>query len=113
MSYLSQGYQSTDLIYVYIGAEPAFAFYAPLYGFDRNEYIVGVWARNDPARYLQDVDTLRGSPRVWFVFSHNCSWCVVNEQEFILDHLDKIGLKKGELLSHGAAVYLYDLTQGP
>ncbi len=111
MSYLSQGYQDTDLIYLYIGAEPAFAFYAPLYGFDRDDYIVGVWARNDPTHYLEDVDKLRGNPRVWFVFSHNCSWCTVNEQDFILEHLDKIGVKRGELVSGSAAVYLYDLTE--
>jgi len=113
MSYLSQGYQSTDLIYVYIGAEPAFAFYAPVYGFDRNDYIVGVWARNDPGQYLQDVDRLRGSQRVWFVFSHNCSWCTVNEQDFILEHLNEIGVKTGELITSGAAVYLYDLAESP
>ena len=113
MSYLSQGYQDTDLIYLYIGAEPAFAFYAPLYGLHRHDYIVGVWARNDPTKYLDDVDKLIGNPRVWVVFSHNCSWCVVNEQDFILEHLGRIGVKKGELISGSAAVYLYDLAQSP
>ncbi|HXY62286.1 MAG TPA: hypothetical protein VEJ22_05075, partial [Nitrospirota bacterium] len=99
-----------DSIYVYYGAGPAFEFYAPLYGFARNDYILGSSARNDPDKYLRDIDKLKGGRRVWFVFSHNCSWCAVNEQLFILEHLDKIGLRRSEFLSDAASLYLYDLT---
>lgn len=113
MSYISENYFSDDLIYVYYGARPAFEFYMSLYGFDQHDYIAGVAARNDPVKYLEDIEKLRGHPRVWFVFSHNCSWCIVNEEQFILEHLNKIGVKKGEFLSDGASVYLYDLGQNP
>jgi hypothetical protein len=113
MSHISDSHLSTDLIYIYYGARPAFEFYAPLYGFTRNDYIVGLSARNDPAKYLQDIDYLKGNQRVWFVFSHNCSWCGVNEQIFIVEHLNEIGLKRSEFNSDGASVYLYDLTQLP
>jgi hypothetical protein len=113
MSYMSENYLSTDLIYVYYGAAPAFEFYAPLYGFDRNDYIVGLSARKDPAQYLEEIEKIKGSQRIWFVFSHNCSWCIVNEQDFILEHLNEIGLKNGELVSDGASVYLYNLGQTP
>jgi hypothetical protein len=109
-----RGYRlNGDLIYVYYGARPAFEFYAHLYGFDRKDYVVGLSARNDPAKYLQDIDKLKGNQRIWFVFSHNCSWCGVDEQGFILAHLNKIGLKRSEYMSYGAAVYLYDLAQLP
>jgi hypothetical protein len=113
MAYASEHYQSTDLIYVYYGASAAFEFYAPLYGFDQGDYVVGVSARNDPDQYLEDIEKIRPSQRVWFVFAHNCNWCLVNEQEFILEHLDEIGLKIDECESFGASIYLYDLRQIP
>ena len=111
MSYISKSHLSYDLIYVYYGAKPAFEFYAPLYGFDRNDYISGVKARNDPDKYVQDINAMKGNQRVWFVFSHNCSWCMVNEQSFFLERLNEIGLKKDEFITDGASVYLYDLPQ--
>jgi hypothetical protein len=111
MSYMSEKSLSTDLIYVYYGADPAFEFYAPLYGLDRKNYVVGIFARQRPAKYLEDVDKLIGNQRVWFVFSHNCSWCKVNEQRFILGYLNEIGLKRDEFQSAGASLYLYDLGQ--
>jgi hypothetical protein len=113
MSHMSKIHLSTDLIYIYYGESPAFEFYAPLYGFGGNNYIIGVSARNEPAKYLQDIDGLKGNQRVWFVFSHNCSWCSVNEKSFFLEHLNRIGLKRGEFISDGASVYLYDLAQPP
>ena len=113
MSHISKSHLNTDLIYIYYGARCAFEFYAPQYGFARNDYIAGLSARNDPAKYLQDIDNLKGNQRVWFVFSHNCSWCSVNEQIFILEHLNEIGLKRSEFISDGASVYLYDLAQLP
>jgi hypothetical protein len=113
MSHLRENHLSADLIYVYYGAVPAFEFYSSLYGFDRHDYIVGTFERNDPAKYLQSIDNLRGNQRVWFVFAHNCSWCIVNEGSFILTHLNEIGLKKDEFMSTDASVYLYNLEQHP
>lgn len=109
MAYISKNYLDTDLIYVYYGAVPAFEFYKSQYGLGR--YIRGISARNEPTKYLEDIERLRGNRRVWFIFSHNCSWCIVNEQEFILEYLDKIGVKRDEFLSSGASVFLYDLKQ--
>jgi hypothetical protein len=113
MAYIRENYLSTDLIYVYYGGSPAWEYYMPSYGFDQSDYIVGLAARDEPAKYMEDIENLRGSQRVWFVFSHNCSWCVVNEKEFILEHLNEIGVKRGEVLSDDASAYLYDLQQLP
>jgi 4-amino-4-deoxy-L-arabinose transferase-like glycosyltransferase len=109
MEYIQGNYHSGDLIYVYYGARPAFEFYMPFYRLDRSSCVGGVAARNEPLKYLEDIEKLRGNRRVWFIFSHNCSWCIVNEQQFILEYLDQIGIKRDELLSDGASVYLYDL----
>jgi len=113
MSYMRERYLSTDVIYVYYGARPGFEFYAPVYGFGRDDYIIGTSSRKEPSKYITDIEHLEGKRRVWFIFTHNCSFCIVNEQNFILEHLNKIGLKKDEYLSHGTAVYLYDLRHGP
>ena len=113
MSYISENRLSGDLIYLYYAAEPAFRFYAPLYGFDRGDHVVGITSRRAPDRYLDDIEKkVKGSERIWFVFTHNCSWCMVNEQDFLLQHLDAIGQKRNELTSYGASVFLYDLGQG-
>jgi hypothetical protein len=113
MSYLSKSRLNTDLIYIYHGTRPAFEFYAPLYGFARNDYIAALSDRNGLSRYIQDIDNLKGNQRVWFVFSHNFIRGDVNEQLFILEHLNEIGMKRSGFMDDGASVHLYDLTQLP
>jgi len=109
MEYLQQNKTSADLVYVYYGAEFAFRYYAPFYGLDTIDYVPGIPARDDPVKYFDDIDRVRENRRVWFVFSHNCSWCAVNEQRFIVEHLNEVGLKKSESIASDAAVYLYEL----
>lgn len=113
MAYLAENRLNNDVIYVYYGAVPAFQYYAPFYGFESKDYNCGISARKEPHRYIADIESFKGKQRVWFVFSHNCSWCVVNEQDFFLEHLDRQGVKIGEFVSEGAATYLYDLSQPP
>jgi Dolichyl-phosphate-mannose-protein mannosyltransferase len=110
ISYISENYHRTDLIYVYYSAYPAFEFYAPFYGFNENNYIAGIMSKDIPRKYLADIDKLKGNERVWFVFTHNFVG-KVNEQNYFLQHLNKIGLKTSEYKSAGASVYLYDLEQ--
>lgn len=114
LAYLHENRLSTDLSYVYYGAIPAFEFYRSLYGFDHSDYIIyGVSSREKPDKYLEDVEKLRGNQRVWFIFSHSCSSCIVNEEEYILEHLSKIGIKRDKVLSYGTSLYLYDLRRVP
>jgi hypothetical protein len=113
MAFISRNRLSTDLIYVYYGAGPAFEFYAPFYKFERNDYFVGISSRKDPAQYIKDIEKIKGGQRIWFVFSHVCNKCVVNEKDFILEYLNGIGLKRDAYFSEGAFVYLYDLGQIP
>ncbi len=109
MSYLNENYRDTDSIYLYYGAKAAFEFYAPQY--DRlagKDFITGIGAREEPTKYLADVDQLKGQQRVWIVFSHVCGSCQ-NEKKLILQHLDQIGFSESKYESTGASVYLYDL----
>jgi len=109
VEYINQNKQSNDIVYIYYGAKPAFLYYAPFCGLKDSDFRVGVKARTEPEKYLKDIDTLKGNGRVWFVFSHNCSWCKVDEKVYYLIHLNKIGKKIDEFSASGAVAYLYDL----
>jgi hypothetical protein len=109
VEYVNHNKRSTDIVYLYYGAKPAFLYYAPFYGFKGSDFRVGVSARSEPEKYLKDIDTLRGNARVWFVFSHNYNWGKVDEKMYYLVYLNKIGNKIDEFDVPGAAVYLYDL----
>ncbi len=109
MAYLQHHRLAGDRIYVYYGALEAFTFYAPAFGFRPIDYLVGPRSRAEPARYLDSLDRLPRDGRTWFVFSHDCSWCKVDEEPYILRHLDRTGRRLDERHAPGAAVYLYAL----
>jgi hypothetical protein len=106
-----------DAIYVYYGAAPAVAFYAPQYGLSRTEYSIGRCHNGNSRRYLQEVDKFRGSPRVWVLITHALRR--YREREDILAYLDTIGTQKRSMTVASRAVdrtplpaegYLYDLS---
>ncbi|MEJ2266230.1 MAG: glycosyltransferase family 39 protein [Anaerolineales bacterium] len=111
MSYVHDHELDNDLVYVYYGAMPAFKYYAPQYSFSEADYVIGVTSRNRPAKYFKDVKSLEGQGRVWFIFSHNCSWCIVNEEAYYLDNLNKMGAKLDEYMANGASAYLFYLEK--
>lgn len=114
MSFIRDNLQSSDVVYVYYGAYPAFEFYAPFYNL-QNKYVIGDWERDDPAKYLVEIDKLKGNNRVWIIFSHICSIgiCSVNEYDYISEHLNTIGYLIDKFSNHGAIAVLYDLSKGP
>ncbi len=109
MLYVGQHELPSDLFYVYHGALPAYRFYAPSIDRMNDAYLVGVTSIYEPEQYLQQIDRIGSNQRVWFVFSNNCSGCMVNEQEYILDYLDKVGTKLDQYEAVGASAYLYEI----
>lgn len=101
--------QPGDVIYLYYAAQFPMRYYAPRVGFAEADYIQGKISRKSPERYLRDLDELRGHRRVWVVFSHPTEKRGVDEQRFILEYLDKIGVRLDERKEPDAAAYLYDL----
>jgi hypothetical protein len=106
-----------DGIYVYYGAAPAVAFYAPQYGLERTEYSVGGCHRGDSRRYLEELDTFRGRSRVWVLLTHSLPR--YREREDILAYLDTIGTRRYSLAVPSRAVgrtpqpaeaFLFDLS---
>lgn len=109
MSHIVQNKQMGDSIYVYYGAQFAFQYYAPQFGFDAGDYIVGIESRSDPANYAPDVENLDGGGRTWIVFSHVYNWAGVDEKVVFLQDLDRLGIRLDEIHATGASLYLYDL----
>jgi hypothetical protein len=110
LAYMQENWQDGDIIYVYYGGKPAFEYYRASFGFDTANLINGVMSQDDPGKYIQDIKKLRGSDRVWFIFTHNCDACIVHEQKHYLRYLNKIGTLISKFHGQGVNVYLYDLN---
>ena len=59
-----------DILYLYCSSQFAFKYYAKQFGFDDDEYAIGIFSRGTLGNYTKDLDKLRGNKRVWLVFSH-------------------------------------------
>jgi hypothetical protein len=101
-----------DLVYVYYGAEPAFRYYTMRGGLPPGRVVFGSLNRDDLGQYLQEVDRLAGRRRVWLVFTHVFRRLGIDEERFLLHHLDRRGVRRDAIVGEGATAYLYDLT-GP
>jgi hypothetical protein len=112
MDFMRNSWKDGDALYVSYGALPAFRFYAPFYGLGNIPYEFG--EREDyknPQNIISQLDSFKGQPRVWILFSHVYEKGDFNEKDFILNHLNQIGEKKREFRVPGTSVflYLYDL----
>lgn len=108
MQYLHDNWRPGDAMYVSNGAKAQFDFYAPLYGLTNAHYISS--PREDyqnRVNMLRELDTFKGKPRVWILFSHVYENGDFNERDFILDYLKGIGSKKREFRIPGTSVFLY------
>ena len=92
IQYIRDHWQEGDRIYVYHGATPMFAYYAPRFGLDDpGLYQVGR-ASNGDFTVLQD-DVARLPPgRVWALFAHIYSFNGISEQSFLLSQMDGRGM---------------------
>jgi hypothetical protein len=104
-----------DGTYVFYGAGQAYLCYAPRIGLAGEDVVLGRCSMTDLRVYLQDLDRLRGRPRVWVVGTHARMWAL--ELRTIVGYLDTIGRRldsievpaTSNLPSTGAYAYLYDL----
>jgi hypothetical protein len=117
LSHLQAGWRQGDAMYVYYGAGAAMTFYGTEYGFSATEYVIGGCHRGDNRRYLQELDTFRGHPRLWVVMTHAVPR--LGERADILNYLDTIGRRSDTLVVHSrrpgaqglpVEVFRYDLS---
>lgn len=116
MAHVRDRQQPGDRLYVFQRGEYQFQYYAERFGYQPGDYIVGVDDLDDGKavsaaewqRYQADLDALRGSDRVWLIFSHIDS--VDEERERVLDYLRLIGTQRDRYDRPGAFALLYDFT---
>jgi hypothetical protein len=110
INYVKKHEQTEDVLYLYHSSQYAFKYYSERFGYKSTDYIVGVSQDRNLDVYIKDLNKLRGSKRVWILFSHVHKNKKVNEEHFFLDHLDSIGTQLDSFKSVRASVYLYDLS---
>jgi hypothetical protein len=118
IGYVQARRQPGDDFYVYYAAAPVMSMYDSAFGFPPGAYAVGGCHRGDSRRYLEELDTFRGRPRVWVILTHSLP--VYREREDILAYLDTIGTRKDYVSVLSRAVsgepfpaegFLYDLSR--
>jgi len=110
---LAENYKPGDVVAVYYAAQYAYRYYSYLMGSDLPAPVIIRPHGDEPQKYLQEVDRLRGSHRVWVVFSHKMAGDQGPEEPIILEYLDEIGRQQVKFEETGASLYLYDLASEP
>jgi hypothetical protein len=108
-----------DPVYVYYGAWQAYCHYGRAAGLLDDRARIGGCHRGEPAAYERELDTFRGEPRVWILFTHDAPWR--SEREGVLAHADRIGRRRlsveiprrGNPAFAAAALYLFDFSAAP
>jgi len=110
IQYIQQHRRPDDAVYIYQGAQRAFEYYSRKDELDINP-ISGVDARGDWNLYAKDINKLPGNKRVWLLFSHVRVTKGIDEEQFLLYHLNRVGKQLDSFSAGGATAYLYDLSK--
>ena len=117
LKYIAENRKPDDIIYVYRRTASVFTYYAPFYGLDSGYIVIGEqFAKKQIAlqNYENDVLSLIGNERVWFLFSEviDCDDCPEEDSlGYYLEFIDPVGVIIDSFNGAGANVYLYDLSQ--
>jgi len=116
IEYVAENRIQDDIVYIFHRTDPVYHYYAPFYGLNTGNIMIGVY---DPRKrvalqnFEDDVDRLIGKNRVWFIFSGiiDCVECEGEDtQAFYLEHINKFGIILDSFDGSGANAYLYDLS---
>ena len=116
IAYVARNRLPDDVVYVFQRTDPAFHYYAPFYGLDTGNIVIGVYSprkRVAIQNFEDDVDRLVGNKRVWFIFSEvvDCTDCQEEDTlSFYLNHINKFGVLLDSFKGSGASTYLYNLS---
>ncbi len=104
-------------MYVFYRTNAIYHYYAPFYGLDTGNIIIGSQeARKRVAlqSYEDDVLNLVGNERVWFLFSEvvDCENCPEEDTlSYYLEFINPYGVVMDSYEGSGASAYLYNLSQ--
>jgi hypothetical protein len=106
LAYLDSHRRPGDQVYVYYGASDVVKYYRRHEGPDADFFHYGARSRDDPSRYIADIDSMKRWRRVWFLFAHVHD----HEEAFFLSHIDGDRLDRRN--AYGASLYLYSFPSG-
>ena len=103
IQYCLRNKKEEDKIYIYYGAKTAFEYYT----WNNNIYTLNSIGNNweKPEEYLKDLDKLKGTGRVWLLFSHTYQ----EEEKLYLSYLNYIAVPLDSFKTVGSSIYLYKL----
>ena len=104
LAYIAEHAEPADVVYVDIGAKPAFTYYALIGKFDLPGTVRFAPARDDPEKYLADALSQHGP--TWFVFTHMRK----RDSNSIIAALEKKGLTPtDQCVARSGYAYRYQL----
>ena len=112
LAYAAEERRPGDVLYVHYAGRAPFLYYAPRYGWTRENAVVGACSRLDAAGYLRELERLRGR-RVWLLFIDDRALAHSDDRGLMLGYLEHAGRRVDDQVSIGAALYLYDLRLPP
>jgi hypothetical protein len=101
LEHLRARLEPSDRVYVYSGAGAAFRYYASQYGIGADGVLFGECHYGHPRRHFEELDRLRGSGRVWLLFTHALP--DYDEPRDLLAYLDAIGTRVDTLIERPRA----------
>lgn len=116
IKYVAENRMQDDIVYVFDRTNSVFHYYAPFYGLDEGNIVIGVYSpkkKIEQRNFENDVVNLIGNSRVWFIFSEilDCTTCLgEGTQASYVDYLDKFGVMLDIYDGSGGNAYLYDLS---
>jgi hypothetical protein len=108
LAYVRAHEQNGDVVYLNTGSQPAYQYYAELYGIRENNLVLGTAVGDDAKDYVSDFEPLRGR-RTWIVVSHASGGGAIQVKHFEF-YLGMIGKRMEQFTAPGTGVYLYDLS---
>lgn len=109
LDYLKTHAQKDEAMYIYYGAEKAFQYYAPRYGFN-NKILIGSSFRHDWDKYREELSHIRGYKKVWVIFTHIHFKNGQSEEEYMIKFLDKTGTRLDAVRAMNASAYFYTFS---
>src|SRR5215211_1338374 len=116
MEYIGKNRQPTDIVYVFYSSVPTFTYYGPFYELVSGNIVIPAYNENPKLaqkNFFDDVEKLRGSDRVWFLFSDlvDCGGCNGDMRHYFVEYLNEYGTLLDQIEAPGqAGGYLYDLN---
>ena len=105
--WLATRWRPGDIVQVFYWAAPGLSWYAARHGLASAEIVWGGCWPAEPLRFLQDIDQVRGRPRVWLVIEA----ATRPQAKLVVAYADRIGIRRdGMTIAPYIATWLYDFS---